>query len=46
MRRKGGGVGGLGIGEASCGVARDEKEVDGVEHAEGYEVDELKVQLD
>ena len=30
-------------GEASCEVERDEKEVDGVGHAEGNEVDELKV---
>ena len=43
MRRGGGG---LGIGEASCEVERDEKEVDGIGHAEGDEVDELKVKLD
>ena len=43
MRRDGGG---LGVGGASCEVERDEKEVDGVGHAEGDEVDELKVQLD
>ena len=30
----------------SCEVERDEKEVDGVGHAEGDEVEELKVQLD
>ena len=40
MRRGGGG---LRVGEASCEVERDEKEVDGVGHAEGDEVDELKV---
>ena len=34
---------GLGVGEASCEVKRDEKKVDGVEHAEGDEVGELKV---
>ena len=33
----------VGIGEASCEVERDEKEVDGVEHADGDEVDELQV---
>ena len=38
--------GGLVIGEASCEAERDEKEVDGVGHAEGDDVDELKVQLD
>ena len=38
MRRDGGG---LGVGEASCEV--DEKEVVGVGHAEGDEVDELQV---
>ena len=43
MRRGGGG---LGVEEASCEVERDEKEVDDVRHAEGDEVDELKVQLD
>ena len=43
MRRGGGG---LGVGEASCEVERFEKEVDGVGHAEGDEVNELKVQLD
>ena len=36
-------MGGLGVFEASCEVERDEKEVDGVGHAEGDEVDELKV---
>ena len=36
----------LGVGEASCEVERDEKEVDGVGHAEGDEVDDLEVQLD
>ena len=40
MRRDGGG---LGVGEASCEVERDEKAVDGVEHADGDEVDELQV---
>ena len=40
MRRDGEG---LGIREARCVVERDEKEVDGVGHAEGDEVDELKV---
>ena len=40
MRRDGGG---LGVGEASCEVERDKKEVDGVGHAEGGEMDELKV---
>ena len=34
---------GLGVGEASCEVERNKKEVDGVGHAEGDEVDELKV---
>ena len=34
---------GLGVREASCEVERDEKELDGVGHAEGDEVDELKV---
>ena len=34
---------GLGVGEARCEVKREEKEVDGVGHAEGEEVDELKV---
>ena len=43
MRRDGGG---WGVGEASCEVERGEKEVDGVGHAEGDEVDEPKVQLD
>ena len=43
MRRDGGG---LGVGEASCEVERDEKEVDGVGHAADDELDELKVQLD
>ena len=38
--------GGLGVGEASCEVERDEKEVDGVGHAEGDEVDDLEVRLD
>ena len=33
----------VGVGEASCEVERDEKEVDGVGHAEGDEVDELNV---
>ena len=32
----------VGVAEASCEVERDEKEVDGVGHAEGEEVDELK----
>ena len=36
----------LEVGEASCEVERDEKEVNGVEHAEGDEVDDLEVQLD
>ena len=40
MRRDGGRVG---VGEASCEVERDEKEVDGVGHAEGDGVDELQV---
>ena len=35
--------GGLGVGEASCEVKRDEKEVDGVGYAEGDEVDEIQV---
>ena len=35
--------GGLRVGEASCEVERDEKEVDGVGHAEGDDMDELKV---
>ena len=35
--------GGLEVGEASCEVERDEKEVDGVGYAEGDEVDELKL---
>ena len=43
MKRDGGG---LGVGEASYEVERDEKEVDVVGHAEGDEVDELNVQLD
>ena len=43
MRRGGRG---LGVGEARCEVERDEKKVDDVGHAEGDEVDELKVQLD
>ena len=37
---------GFGVGEASCEVERDEKEVDGVRHADGDEVDDLEVQLD
>ena len=41
-----GGGEGLGVGVASCEVKRDEKEVDGVGHDEGDEVDEIKVQLD
>ena len=36
----------LEIVEASCEAEQDEKEVDGVEHAEGDDVDEFKVQLD
>ena len=36
----------LGVGEASCEAERDEKDVDGVGHAEGDDVDELKLQLD
>ena len=36
----------VGVGEANCEVERDEKEVDGVGHAEGDEVDDLEVQLD
>ena len=33
---------GLGVAaEASCEAERDEKEVDGVKHAEGDDVDEL-----
>ena len=36
-------MGRVGIGEASCEVERDEKEVDGLGHAEADEVDELKV---
>ena len=35
--------GGLGLGEASCEVERDEKEVNGAGHAEGDEVDELQL---
>ena len=35
--------GGLGVREASCEIEQDEKKVDGVGHAEGDEVDELKV---
>ena len=35
--------GGFGVGEASCEVEQDKKEVDGVGHAEGDEVDELQV---
>ena len=31
--------GGTGVGEASCKLERDEKEVDGVRHADGDEVD-------
>ena len=38
--------GGLGVGEASCVVERDEKEVSSVGQAEGDEVDDLEVQLD
>ena len=38
MRRDGRG---LGVGETSCEVERDEKEVDGVGHAEDDEVDEF-----
>ena len=38
--------GGLGVGEASYEVERDEKELDGVGHAEGDEVNDLEVQLD
>ena len=38
-------MGGLGIGKASCEADRDEKEVDGVGHAEGDEVNDLKVQM-
>ena len=34
---------GLGIGETSCEVDRDEKEVDIVGHADGDDVDEPKV---
>ena len=37
---------GLRVGEASCEVEQDEKEVNGVGHAEGDEVDDLEVQLD
>ena len=36
-------LGRIGVGEASCEVERDEKEVHGVGHAEGDEVDKLKV---
>ena len=36
-------MGRVGVGEASCEVKPDEKEVDGVGHAEGDQVDELKV---
>ena len=36
----------VGMGEASCDAEQDKKEVDGVGHAEGDDVDELKVQLD
>ena len=36
----------VGIGEASREAERDEKEVDGVGHAESDDVDEVKVQLD
>ena len=32
----------VGVGEASSEVERDEKEVDGVVHAEGDEVDDSK----
>ena len=35
--------GGLGIGEASCEIERDEKAVDVVGHAEGDEMNEFKV---
>ena len=35
--------GSVGVGEASGEVKRDEKEVDGEIHAEGNELDELKV---
>ena len=38
--------GGLRVWEASCELERDEKEVDGVGHAEGDEVNDLEVQLD
>ena len=37
---------GQGVEEASCDEERDEKDVDGVGHAEGDEVDDLEVQLD
>ena len=40
MRRGGGG---LGVGETICEVQLDEKEMEGIGHAEGDEVDELKV---
>ena len=33
----------LGVGEASCEVERDEKEVNGAGHAEGDEVDGFEV---
>ena len=36
----------VGVVEASCEAERDEREVHGVGHAEGDDVDELKVQLD
>ena len=36
----------VGDKKASCEAERDEKEVDGVGHAEGDDVDEFKVQLD
>ena len=36
----------LGIGEASCEAERNEKEVNGVGHAECVDVDEFKVQFD
>ena len=39
-------VGRVGVGETSCEVEGDEKEVNAVGHAEGDEVDDLEVQLD
>ena len=39
-------MGSVGVGEASCEAQRDEKDVDGVGHAEDDDVDEIKVQLD